>query len=152
DLLVIDSRGAVVRQLTHENDAALASLALQPAEPFWFQGANDQRVQGFIVKPPAFDPSKKYPVVLLIHGGPQGAWADSWSYRWNPNMFTAPGYVAVLINPRGSTGYGQKFTDQISGEWGGAVYTDLMNGLDHALAMNPYLDRSRMGAAGASYG
>jgi dipeptidyl aminopeptidase/acylaminoacyl peptidase len=90
--------------------------------------------------------------LLLIHGGPQGAWADSWSYRWNPNMFSAPGYVSVLINPRGSTGYGQKFTDEISGDWAGRVYTDIMNGLDHTLAVNPFLDKNRLGAAGASYG
>jgi dipeptidyl aminopeptidase/acylaminoacyl peptidase len=152
DLYALDTRGKVVRQLTHANDALLDDLALQPAEPFWAEGAGGQKVQGFIVKPPNFDPSRKYPVVLLIHGGPQGAWADSWSYRWNPNMFTAPGYVAVLVNPRGSTGYGQQFTDEISGDWGGKVYTDLMNGLDHAIAMNPYMDKSRLGAAGASYG
>jgi dipeptidyl aminopeptidase/acylaminoacyl peptidase len=152
DLYAVDARGKVMRQLTHANDALLSELALQPAEPFWAEGAGGQKVQGFIVKPPNFDPSRKYPVVLLIHGGPQGAWADSWSYRWNPNMFSAPGYVAVLVNPRGSTGYGQQFTDEISGDWGGKVYTDLMNGLDQALAMNPYMDKSRLGAAGASYG
>jgi dipeptidyl aminopeptidase/acylaminoacyl peptidase len=152
DLYSLDTRGKVVRQLTHENDELLSQLALQPAEPFWAEGAEGQKVQGFIVKPPNFDPTRKYPALLLIHGGPQGAWADSWSYRWNPNMFAAPGYVTVLVNPRGSTGYGQKFTDEISGDWGGKVYTDLMNGLDQALAMNPFLDKSRLGAAGASYG
>lgn len=152
DLYSIDAHGKVIRQLTHANDPLLNQLALQPAEPFWSQGADGQKVQGFIVKPPNFDPTKKYPAVLLIHGGPQGAWGDSWSYRWNPNMFTAPGYVAVLVNPRGSTGYGQKFTDEISGDWGGKVYTDLMNGLDQALALNPYLDVHRLAAAGASYG
>jgi dipeptidyl aminopeptidase/acylaminoacyl peptidase len=152
DLYLIDAQGRTTRQLTRANDAALSQLALQPAEPFWFEGAGGQRVQGFIVKPPNFDPTRKYPVVLLIHGGPQGAWGDSWSYRWNPNMFTSPGYVAVLVNPRGSTGYGQKFTDEISGDWGGKVYTDIMNGLDHALAVNPYMDKNRLGAAGASYG
>ena len=152
DLFAIDARGAVVRQLTRANDDLLAQLALQPAEPYWAEGANGQKVQGFIVKPPDFDASKKYPVVLLIHGGPQGAWLDSWSYRWNPNMFAAPGYVVVAVNPRGSTGYGQQFTDEITGDWGGKAYTDLMNGLDHALAMNPYMDKSRLAAAGASYG
>ncbi|MEO5510057.1 MAG: S9 family peptidase [Longimicrobiales bacterium] len=152
DLYAMDAQGKILRQLTHANDALLGQLALQPAEPFWFEGAEGQRVQGFIVKPPNFDATRKYPVVLLIHGGPQGAWGNSWSYRWNPNMFTAPGYVAVLVNPRGSTGYGQKFTDEISGDWGGKVYTDIMNGLDHALAVNPFMDKNRLGAAGASYG
>ena len=152
DLHVLDAKGKPVRQLTRVNDALLKELALQPAEPFWYAGAEGARVQGFVVKPPNFDASKKYPVVYLIHGGPQGAWQDSWSYRWNPNMFAAPGYVVVATNPRGSTGYGQQFTDEITGDWGGRVYTDLMNGLDHALATYPFLDKDRLAAAGASYG
>ncbi len=104
------------------------------------------------MKPPDFDPARTYPVVFLIHGGPQGAWTDSWSYRWNPNMFAAPGYVVVAVNPRGSTGFGQDFTDQITGDWGGKVYEDLMAALDHALATYPFLDGTRVAAAGASYG
>ncbi|HUP88768.1 MAG TPA: S9 family peptidase [Longimicrobiales bacterium] len=152
ELFVLDAKGATVRQLTHINDASLTQLALQPAESFWFTGAENARVQGFIVKPPNFNPAQKYPVVFLIHGGPQGVWGNSWSYRWNPNMFTAPGYVVVAVNPRGSTGYGQKFTDEISGDWGGKAFTDLMNGLDYALANNSYMDRTRVAAAGASYG
>jgi dipeptidyl aminopeptidase/acylaminoacyl peptidase len=152
DLYALDTRGRVARQLTRANETLLSRLALQPAEPFWAEGAGGQRVQGFIVKPPNFDASRKYPVVLLIHGGPQSAWVDSWSYRWNPNMFAAPGYVVVAVNPRGSTGYGQKFTDEITGDWGGKAYTDIMNGLDHALALNLYMDKNRLAAAGASYG
>jgi dipeptidyl aminopeptidase/acylaminoacyl peptidase len=152
DLHVLDARGREVRRLTRENEALLANLSLQPAEPFWFTGAEGARVQGFLVKPPNFDPSRKYPVVYLVHGGPQGVWADSWSYRWNPNMFAAPGYVAVLVNPRGSVGYGQRFTDEISQDWGGRVFEDLMKGLDHALATYPFLDGTRVAAAGASYG
>lgn len=152
DLFVLDGTGSVRRQLTHQNREILSRLALQPAEPFWASGAEGTPVQGFLVKPPDFDPSRKYPVVFLIHGGPQGAWTDSWSYRWNPNMFAAPGYVVVAVNPRGSTGYGQRFTDEITGDWGGKVYVDLMNALDHALATYPFLDEDRMVAAGASYG
>lgn len=152
ELYALDASGRTLRQLTHTNDDLLKQLALQSAEPFWFTGAEGAKVEGFIVKPPNFDAAKKYPVVFLIHGGPQSAWGDSWSYRWNPNMFTAPGYVVVAVNPRGSTGYGQKFTDEISRDWGGKVYTDLMNGLDYALATYPFLDRSRVAAAGASYG
>ena len=152
ELFALDATGKQARALTHTNDALLKELALRPAEPFWFDGAAGTKVQGFIVKPPNFDAAKKYPVVFLIHGGPQGVWPDSWSYRWNPNMFAAPGYLVVAVNPRGSTGYGQQFTDDISGDWGGKVYTDLMNGLDYALATYPFADRNRVAAAGASYG
>ena len=152
ELFALDARGRTLRQLTRTNEALLAELALQPAEPFWFEGAGGTRVQGFLVKPPEFDAAKKYPVVYLVHGGPQGVWADNWSYRWNPQLFAAPGYVALLVNPRGSTAYGQRFTDEISGDWGGQVFEDLMKGLDHALAAYPFLDRTRLAAAGASYG
>jgi dipeptidyl aminopeptidase/acylaminoacyl peptidase len=140
------------RQLTHENDALVASLSINPAEDFWFTGANGVRVQGFVVKPPNFEPGKKYPTILLIHGGPQGAWLDQWHSRWNYQMFAAPGFALVIINPRGSFGYGQKFVDEISRDWGGKVYADLMNGLDAALAKNSWMDRTRLGAAGGSYG
>ena len=152
ELFAVDGRGAVERQLTHTNEALLEELALQPVEPFWFEGAEGARVQGFLVKPPEFDPSRSWPVVFLVHGGPQGAWSDNFHYRWNYNMFSAPGYVVVAVNPRGSTGYGQRFTDEITRDWGGLVYTDLMNGLDHALREYPYLEEDRMAAAGASYG
>ena len=152
ELFAVDLRRGEARQLTRTNDNRVAELDLSPAEPFWFEGAGGTRVQGFVVKPPAFDPSRRYPVVFLVHGGPQGAWSDDFHYRWNANMFSAPGYVSVLINPRGSTGYGQRFTDEITGDWGGKVFEDLMLGLDHALAEYPFLDGDRMVAAGASYG
>ncbi|MEP6690335.1 MAG: S9 family peptidase [Gemmatimonadaceae bacterium] len=141
-----------VRQLSHVNDELVSRLAMQPAEDFWFKGADGDSVQGFVVKPPNFDPSKKYPVVLLIHGGPQGAWLDQFHGRWNYQMFAAPGFGLVIINPRGSFGYGQKFVDQISKDWGGRVYTDLMNGLDYALQKNAWLDGTRAGAGGGSFG
>ena len=86
---------------------------MQPLESFTFKGARNDDVQGFLVKPPGFDASKKYPLKFLIHGGPQGAWGNSWSYRWNPQLFAANGYVVVMINFHGSTGYGQAFTDSI---------------------------------------
>lgn len=141
-----------VRKLTHENDPLLAQLKLYPVEDFWFIGANGDSVQGFLLKPPQFKPGMKVPVLFLIHGGPQGAWFDTWHSRWNYELFASPGFAVVAINPRGSTGYGQKFVDQITKDWGGLVYTDLMNGLDAALARNPWLDSTRMGAAGGSYG
>jgi dipeptidyl aminopeptidase/acylaminoacyl peptidase len=99
-----------------------------------------------------FDPSKKYPLKFLIHGGPQGAWGNSWSYRWNPELFAANGYVVVMINFHGSTGYGQTFTDSISGDWGGKPYEDLMKGLDYVEKTYPFIDKDRMAALGASYG
>ena len=121
-------------------------------EWFWFEGAGGTKVHGAIVRPPHFDAPKKYPTLLLIHGGPEGAWEDSWTYRWNSEVFAAGGYVAVMINPRGSTGYGQKFTDEIIDDWGGKVYDDLMKGLDYAIANYKFIDGDRVAAAGGSYG
>jgi dipeptidyl aminopeptidase/acylaminoacyl peptidase len=138
--------------LTHMNDALLAQVHTSPLEPFWFVGAESKKVEGFLVKPPDFDAAKKYPVKFLIHGGPQGSWGDSWSYRWNPELFAADGYVVVMINPRGSTGYGQQFIDDINADWGGRVYQDLMLGLDYAERKYPFLDKTRECALGASYG
>ncbi|HYW40530.1 MAG TPA: S9 family peptidase [Terriglobales bacterium] len=140
------------RQLTHLNDAVLSQVAMSPLEPFWFEGTKGDKVQGFLVKPPNFDASKKYPVRFLIHGGPEGAWGDDWSYRWNPELFAANGYVVIMINFHGSTGYGQKFVDSINGDWGGAPFEDLMKGLDYAEKTYPFIDKDRECALGASYG
>ena len=139
-------------RLTHLNDAVLSQVPMSPLESFWFSGAKGDKVQGFLVKPPNFDASKKYPVKFLIHGGPQGAWGDDWSYRWNPELFAASGYVVVMINFHGSTGYGQKFIDAINGDWGGAPFEDLMKGLDYAEKTYPFIDKDRECALGASYG
>lgn len=139
-------------QLTHLNDAVLGQVHTSPAEPFWFKGAKGVQVQGFIVKPPAFDEKNKYPVKFLIHGGPQGAWGDSWTYRWNAQLFASDGYVVVMINPRGSTGYGQKFIDDINGDWGGRAYTDLINGFNYIGRTYGYMDTTRTCAMGASFG
>jgi dipeptidyl aminopeptidase/acylaminoacyl peptidase len=138
--------------LTEHNAPLLSALELAEAEGFTFEGANGDKVSGWLIRPPGFDPEKKYPVIFLIHGGPQGAWHDEWHARWNYQMFAAPGYAVVAINPRGSTGYGQEFTDQISRDWTGRVYEDLMKGLDHALKAYPFLDGRRVAAAGGSYG
>jgi dipeptidyl aminopeptidase/acylaminoacyl peptidase len=139
-------------QLTHFNDAVLSQIAMSPLESFWLPGANGDKVEGFLVRPPNFDASKKYPVKFLIHGGPEGAWGDDWSYRWNPELFAANGYVVIMINFHGSTGYGQKFIDAINGDWGGAPFEDLMKGLDYAEKTYPFIDRDRECALGASYG
>jgi dipeptidyl aminopeptidase/acylaminoacyl peptidase len=139
-------------QITRLNDALLAQLDLPKLEDFWFTAADKTKVQGFIIRPPGFDPAKKYPVKFLIHGGPQGAWGDMWSYRWNAELFAANGYVVVMINPRGSTGYGQAFVDGVNGDWGGKPFTDLMEGLDYAEQHYPFIDKTRECALGASYG
>ncbi|MGZ4817162.1 MAG: dipeptidyl-peptidase 5 [Terriglobales bacterium] len=140
------------RQLTHLNDAVLSQVSMQPLESFWFTGAANQKVQGFLVKPPNFDASKKYPMKLLIHGGPEGAFGDSWSYRWNAELMAAGGYVVVMINFTGSTGYGQQFTQAIQGDWGGRPYEDLMRGMDYVEKAYPFVDKNRECALGASYG
>jgi dipeptidyl aminopeptidase/acylaminoacyl peptidase len=142
----------VFQVLADLNMPLLHSLDLPVMESFWFTGANGTKMEGFVVRPPHFDPAKKYPVKFLIHGGPQGAWGDAWSYRWNPELFAADGYVVVMVNPRGSTGYGQQFVDEVSGDWGGRPFVDLMKGLDAAEAKFPFIDKTRECALGASYG
>ena len=141
------------KALTHHNDSALATLDLPPLEEYGFVGALGDSVFGWTQRPPGFDPARKYPLIYLVHGGPQGAWTDSWGPRWNNQMFAARGggFVVAEVNFHGSTGYGQKFTDAISRHWGDYPFEDLMKGLD-VVARLPYVDSTRMGAAGASYG
>jgi dipeptidyl aminopeptidase/acylaminoacyl peptidase len=140
------------RQLTHLNDALVGMLDLPKQESFRFVGAGGTPVQGFLLRPPNFDETRKYPVKFLIHGGPQGAWGEAWSYRWNPELMAASGYVVVMVNPRGSTGYGQAFIDGVNGDWGGKAYVDLMKGMDFAEKQYPFIDKTRECALGASYG
>jgi dipeptidyl aminopeptidase/acylaminoacyl peptidase len=140
------------RQITHLNDALLRTLDLSEQETFRFAGAGGTPVEGFLIRPPNFDETRKYPVKFLMHGGPQGAWGDAWSYRWNPELMAASGYVVVMVNPRGSTGYGQAFIDGVNGDWGGKAYVDLMRGLDYAEKQYPFIDKARECALGASYG
>jgi dipeptidyl aminopeptidase/acylaminoacyl peptidase len=148
--LAVNSKEPV--QLTHVNEPVLKWVIMQPLEPFWFVGDAATKVQGFVIKPPNIEPQRKYPVKFLIHGGPQGQWGDEWTYRWNAELFAANGYVVIMINPRGSTGYGQKFIDEINGDWGGKPYVDLMKGLDYAEQNFSYIDKNRECALGASYG
>ncbi len=140
------------RALTAFNSALLADVDMNAIEDFWYEGAEGAKVHGFIVKPPLFDNAKKYPAVFFIHGGPQGAWQDEWHYRWNIQMWAAQGYVMVMINPRGSTGYGQEFTDGISKDWGGKVFGDLIAGQKYVLEKFDFIDKNKLAAAGASYG
>lgn len=146
------SSGGEAVELTHFNDAILTSHEMLPLEEFWVEGAEGAQVHSFVIKPAGFRNDRKYPVVMLIHGGPQGAWGHSWTYRWNAQVFANAGYVVVMPNPRGSTGYGQKFIDEINGDWGGRAFEDLMAVADHVVSSMPYADGSRMAAAGASYG
>jgi dipeptidyl aminopeptidase/acylaminoacyl peptidase len=152
ELFRMDVDGKELKQLTFINAQKLSKLEMNSLESFWFDGAEGTRVEGFLLKPPFFDASRKYPMTFLVHGGPQGQWGDEFHYRWNAQMFASRGYVAILINPRGSTGYGQKFTDEISKDWGGKVYEDLMKGLDYVLQSYAFIDSNRVAAAGASYG
>ncbi len=138
--------------VSRTNDSLLDDLDLPRMEEFWFTGAEGTKVEGFLLKPPNFDPSKKYPLKFILHGGPQTMAGDSWSYRWNWELMAASGYVVIGINRRGSTGYGQKFVDEVSGDWGGRAYEDLMKGLDYAEAKYPFIDKTRECALGASYG
>jgi dipeptidyl aminopeptidase/acylaminoacyl peptidase len=145
------SGGGAPAAMTHLNDAVLSQYSLVPMEDFWVETKDQSRVNSFIVKPANFDASRKHPVVFLIHGGPQGAWGQTWSYRWNPQVFASAGYVVVMPNPRGSTGYGQKFTDEINADWGGRPFEDIMAVADY-LAGQPWADSERFAAAGGSYG
>jgi dipeptidyl aminopeptidase/acylaminoacyl peptidase len=144
--------GRFLTQRTSLNKDLLSRLEMNPVETFWAKGAEGKDVQSILIKPPFFDASKKYPMIFLIHGGPQGHWSDEFHYRWNLQFFASKGYVVVAPNPRGSTGYGQKFVDEISGDWGGKVYIDLMNTYDHAVDNFSFVDKNNTFAAGASYG
>lgn len=152
EIFKMDLTTKKVEQLTHLNDDILAQIEMMPLKEFYSKGADDVMVHSFMIKPPFFDPNKKYPMVFLVHGGPQGAWEDLWHYRWNPELYASRGYVVIMTNPRGSTGYGQKFTDEISGDWGGKVFTDLMNAYDYAIKNFNFIDPNKTVAAGASYG
>jgi dipeptidyl aminopeptidase/acylaminoacyl peptidase len=151
-LFRVSSGGGSAVQLDNVNAGLLNEHQLTPYEEVWVENPNDKaRIHSFVVKPPGFRTGLKYPMLLLIHGGPQGAWGQAWSYRWNPQVFAGAGYVVVMPNPRGSTGYGQKFTDEINQDWGGKPFDDLMAVVDH-MSKQPYVDSERMAAAGGSYG
>jgi len=139
-------------QLTHVNEAKLADVRWGEYEQFSFKGANGDTVYGHVMKPWNYEPGKSYPIAFLVHGGPQGSFGNGWSYRWNPQVYAGAGYATVFIDFHGSTGYGQKFTDAISGDWGGKPLEDLKKGLAAAVAKYAWLDRSHACALGASYG
>ncbi len=152
EVFTCDPNGNKRKNISMVNAATLSTLDMNPLESFTFEGAAGAQVQGWLLKPPGFEAGKKYPMTFLVHGGPQGAWGDIFHWRWNYQMFASRGHVVVMINPRGSTGFGQTFTDEISRDWGGKVYEDLMKGLDHVLATYDFIDGERVASAGASYG
>ena len=146
-----EASGRGVRALTRFNATLMGQLDLSPAESFGFVGAANDSVFGWIIRPPKFSSRRRYPLIYLVHGGPQGAWLDQWHARWNYALFASRGYVVAGVNFHGSTGYGRRFTNSISRNWGGLPYEDLMKGLDHLGGLS-YVDTARAGAAGASYG
>ncbi len=152
ELMRLDLKEKRVVPLTRLNEPLFSGLELNPLETFRFTGGNNDSVEALLLKPPFFDPQKKYPMVFLIHGGPQGGWTDDFHYRWNHSLFAAKGYVVVAINFHGSDGYGQPFTDAVSGEWGGVPFVDLVRGQEYAIEHFPFIDKDRIVAAGASYG
>lgn len=151
DIMRANSDGSGLTTVTKTNQASLQAFGLQNVEDVEWKGALNQNIHGFLLKPANFDASKKYPLLVLIHGGPQGAWNDSWGYRWNPQIFANQGYIVFMPNPRGSTGYGQKFVNDISADWGGKAFVDITNGVADVIK-KPFIDKTRIGAAGASYG
>lgn len=152
EIFTFDLTNGKTTQLTNINKEITDNIEWNNIETFWSEGAEGAKVQSILVKPPFFDANKKYPMIFLIHGGPQGAWTDDFHYRWNTQMFASKGYVVVAVNPRGSTGYGQKFCDEISGDWGGKPYIDLMKAYDYAVSNYKFIDKNNTFAAGASYG
>ncbi|MBM4218801.1 MAG: S9 family peptidase [Gammaproteobacteria bacterium] len=151
DLFLIDGRAAP-RRVTGVNAERLADVRFGEYEAFTFAGAGGETVHGYAVKPWNFAPGQRYPIAFIVHGGPQSSYANTWSYRWNPQVYAGAGYAAVFVDFHGSTGYGQAFTDSISGDWGGKPLEDLQKGLAAALERYPWLDGERACALGASYG
>ncbi len=152
EIFALNLKNNSVRQITFLNKERLSHIQWGEFSTFYSKGAGNVPVQSILVKPPFFNKKKKYPLLFLIHGGPQGHWSDDFHYRWNLQLFASYGYVIVAPNPRGSVGYGQQFTNEISKDWGGKVYTDLMNALDYAIAKFDFVDSNNVFAAGASYG
>lgn len=152
ELFALDAATGAVRQLTHFNDELMAKLDLGKVESYWFTGAAGDQVHGWLVLPPGYDPKKTYPLVQLMHGGPNTMNRDSWSYRWNTHVFAAPGYIVTWVNRHGSTGFGEKFAQSIINQWGDMPLEDILKSTDYLLQRFPNIDPKRMAAAGGSYG
>jgi len=152
ELFALDQATGAVRQLTHINDAYMAQLDLGKVESYWFEGANHEQIQGWLVYPPGFDANKQYPLVELMHGGPHSMNRDSWSYRWNTQLFAAPGYIVTWVNRHGSNGFTEQFDRSILNQWGDMPFEDIMKSVDFLMKKLPNIDGDRLAAAGASYG
>ncbi|MCP4602885.1 MAG: S9 family peptidase [Proteobacteria bacterium] len=152
EVFTASGNGSNVKQISRINGVVLGKIEMGQFEEFEYPGANGDNVHGFLVKPPGFNPKKKYPLLMVIHGGPQGAVTNSFHPRWNLQMFAMPGFVVAGVNFHGSTGYGQEFTDSISGDWGGKPYEDIMLGVDYVTNTYSFVDKKNVSATGASYG
>jgi len=141
--------GSKIRRLTTFNKPVEDAVDIRPAEEMWIESPTGSKIQTFLVKPHNFDPGKKYPLILNVHGGPQSQWTDAFRGDWQ--VYPGAGYIVAFPNPHGSTGFGQKFTREISRDWGGKVYRDVMAVAD-SLSHLPWVDRNRMGAMGWSFG
>lgn len=139
------------RALSQVNAPVLKNLKMGKTTELFAQSQDGLRLQAHVVLPPDFNPARRYPAAVVIHGGPQGAWEDLWQWRWNAQIFAGAGYVVMMPNPRGSEGFGQRFVDQVSTDWGGKPYDDIMRLVDQLVAQ-PYVDGKRVAALGASYG
>jgi len=152
DLYRMPAGGGKATAISALNGGKLANIDMGAYEQFSFAGWNNETVRGFVVKPAGFQAGKKYPIAFIIHGGPQGSMGNLFHYRWNPEVFAGMGYAVVFVDFHGSTGYGQAFTDSISGDWGGKPLEDLQKGLAAAVGKFDFLDGDRACALGASYG
>ena len=152
ELFALETATGAVRQLTHFNDELVAKLDLGKVESYWFTGANNEQIHGWLVLPPGYDAKKTYPLVQLMHGGPHTMNRDSWSYRWNTHVFAAPGYIVTWVNRHGSTGFGEKFCQSILNQWGDMPLEDILKSTDYLLQRFSNIDPKRMAAAGGSYG
>jgi dipeptidyl aminopeptidase/acylaminoacyl peptidase len=152
DLYSTAVNGGAINKLTSLNSAQLSGIAMGATEQFSFAGAGGETVYAWLIKPANFDAAKQYPIAFLIHGGPQGSFGNHFHYRWNPQTYSGQGFAAIMVDFHGSTGYGQKFTDAISGDWGGKPLEDLQKGLSAALQKYSFLDGKRACALGGSYG
>jgi dipeptidyl aminopeptidase/acylaminoacyl peptidase len=150
ELFAADFDGKNEKQLSHHNQAGEEQIATQPATEFSYPSVDGLTIEAFLIKPINFQPGKKYPMVLNIHGGPNGMWGYNWCS--DCQMYAGQGWAVLLINPRGSSGYGMKFQRAVALEWGGKAYQDIMNGVQTALTQNPWIDKDRLGVTGVSYG
>ena len=152
EIFLADAATGEVRQLTHFTDELLAKLELGKVESYWFTGANNEKIHGWLIYPPGYEAKKQYPLVQLMHGGPHTMNQDNWSYRWNSHVFAAAGYMVTWVDRHGSTGFGEKFAMSILNQWGDMPFEDIMKSTDYLLKRFPNIDPQRLAAAGGSYG